>query len=301
MGKEMMSCRWSGYGHSNTWAGVVEGQAFDPRIFVIRPGTDIPEENYPCPPTVIQEKAIKGKAPIQPKAGALRAAVALPDLRIRTATVDPSDPKKVKVEVVNTGPAASAATGVRLWVVPQGKAWYGPVPPLAAGQSAWTAVQTDLAVMTAQKVYARVDDPDKVKELDEGNNGHVVKMTRPCAAEPDGVQKTPHLDYLRGLADRRSLVLLDRIPGLRAPTRARLLQMRRNRREQGNALTLEVAADTDLAFVLREAYAHGEHLERMTIAPPDYAAMVELRNLVVARIDGAKGSARIMICLGFRA
>jgi hypothetical protein len=64
---------------------------------------------------------------------------------------------------------------------------------------------------------------------------------------------------------------------------------------------LEVAADTDLAFVLREAYAHGEHLERMTIAPPDYAAMVELRNLVVARIDGAKGSARIMICLGFRA
>lgn len=60
-------------------------------------------------------------------------------------------------------------------------------------------------------------------------------------------------------------------------------------------LTLEVAADADLAFVLREACAHGEHLEKLTIAPPDDAAMVELRKLVVARIDGVRGSGWVSV------
>jgi subtilase family serine protease len=64
---------------------------------------------------------------------------------------------------------------VRLWIVPQGKAWHGPVPPLAAGKSAWTTILADMPVMVAQHVYTRVDDPDKVKESDEGNNGHVLK------------------------------------------------------------------------------------------------------------------------------
>lgn len=123
----------------------------------------------------LQQYAIKGKAPARPGAGALRAVVALPDLRIRTAMVDPSKPKQVKVRVANTGQAASAATRVRVWLIPQGKAWYGLVPPLAAGQDAWTTVQADMPVLVAQHVYARVDDPDKNKESDEGNNGHKVK------------------------------------------------------------------------------------------------------------------------------
>ncbi|MGH7572173.1 MAG: CARDB domain-containing protein [Gemmatimonadota bacterium] len=101
--------------------------------------------------------------------------MALPDLRIRTAMVDPSKPKEVKVRVANTGQAASGATRVRVWVIPQGKAWYGPVPALAAGQDAWTTVQADMPVMAAQQAFVRVDDPDKVKETDEGNNGHTLK------------------------------------------------------------------------------------------------------------------------------
>ncbi|HET6342025.1 MAG TPA: CARDB domain-containing protein [Gemmatimonadota bacterium] len=110
-----------------------------------------------------------------PANNALEAVVLLPDLRIRTASVDPSKPKEVKVRVANTGQAPSAATRVRVWVLPQGKAWYGIVPPLAAGQDAWTTVQADMPVMAAQKAYARADDPDKVKESDEGNNGHELK------------------------------------------------------------------------------------------------------------------------------
>ena len=100
---------------------------------------------------------------------------ALPDLRIRTAEVDPSTPQEVKVRVVNTGAAGSAATRVRVWVIPQGKAWYGIVPALAAGQDAWVTVHADMPVMTAEHVYARADDPHKVEESDEGNNGHVLK------------------------------------------------------------------------------------------------------------------------------
>jgi hypothetical protein len=116
-----------------------------------------------------------GKRQAKMPANAIQAMVALPDLQIRTAAVDPSKPTVVNVRVVNTGQVPAAATRIRLWVIPQGKAWYGLVPPLAAGQDAWATVQADLPVMAAQKVYARVDDPDKVKESDEGNNGHVLK------------------------------------------------------------------------------------------------------------------------------
>lgn len=156
-------------------------------------GVAAPSKPPQEPTPKIQEYAIKGKAPAKPVVEGgqnefvhkppsratpetrLRSIVALPDLRIRTAAVDPSNPKNVKVEVVNTGAAASTATGVRLWIIPQGKAWHGPVPSLAAGKSAWTTIKTDVPIMVAQQVYARVDDPDKVKESDEGNNGHKLK------------------------------------------------------------------------------------------------------------------------------
>lgn len=123
---------------------------------------------------MIHKQPTRGAAPA-PADNALQAVVLLPDLRIRTATVDPSKPKEVKVRVANTGQAAAGATRVRVWVIPQGKAWYGLVPPLAPGQDAWTTVQTDMPVMAAQHVYARVDDPDKNKESNEGNNGHQLK------------------------------------------------------------------------------------------------------------------------------
>jgi outer membrane biosynthesis protein TonB len=110
-----------------------------------------------------------------PSAKVRQAGVLLPDLRILNALVDPSKPKEVKVRVANTGQGASAATGARVWVLPQGKAWYGLVPPLAAGQDTWTTVQADMPVLAAQKVYARVDDPDKVEESNEGNNGYELK------------------------------------------------------------------------------------------------------------------------------
>lgn len=134
------------------------------RLAVARAGADAQAEPQPKPG--LPGRLVTTRAP---------EVTALPDLRIRAAAVDPSNPKNVKVEVVNTGAAASAATGVRLWITPQGKVWHGSVPPLAAGKSVWITVQADMPVMAAQQVYARVDDPDKVKESNEGNNGHKLK------------------------------------------------------------------------------------------------------------------------------
>jgi hypothetical protein len=134
-----------------------------------------PKQPEPEPLVMVAPQPAQKAVPSRARAQVLQAAPALPDLRIRTAAVDRSKPKEVKVRVVNTGQGASAATQVRVWVIPQGQAWYGQVPALAAGQDVWTTVQAAMPVMAAQKVYARVDDPDKVKESDEGNNGHVVK------------------------------------------------------------------------------------------------------------------------------
>ncbi|HKY59712.1 MAG TPA: hypothetical protein VJP59_01765, partial [Gemmatimonadota bacterium] len=62
MGKEMMSCRWQYYGKDSSspyYEGDPDAQnsggyydAYYPRLYVQRPWADIPEENYPCPPTV---------------------------------------------------------------------------------------------------------------------------------------------------------------------------------------------------------------------------------------------------------
>ena len=125
-------------------------------------------------------------------------------------------------------------------------------------------------------------------------------MTRARETGPGKIHEMANLDFLRGLADRRSVVFVERLPGLRVPTRATLVRLRRNQVEQMNELTLELNGDTELASVLGQVCARGECLERMTIAPPDYAAMVELRKLMVARIDGPRGDGSISVYFNFR-
>lgn len=108
-------------------------------------------------------------------AEAAPAGAALPDLSIQASESDPAIADVVRLRVVNSGTAPSAATRVRLWVMPEGKAWYAVVPALAAGEEAWVRVQADSALRAADRVFARVDDPDRVPESDERNNGHVVR------------------------------------------------------------------------------------------------------------------------------
>jgi hypothetical protein len=102
------------------------------------------------------------------------AALALPDLRIAAADLHETRPTMLRVQVVNSGQAGSAATRVRVWT-PDGKSWYAPMPALAVGQEIWVVVRADMPLTAAPTIHARVDDPDRVKESDENNNEHKVK------------------------------------------------------------------------------------------------------------------------------
>lgn len=64
-------------------------------------------------------------------------------------------------------------------------------------------------------------------------------------------------------------------------------------------MDLEMGSDSELALLLREAHVRGDRFERMTIAPHDYTAMIELRELLVTRIDGRRGRGTLSACLTF--
>jgi hypothetical protein len=106
-----------------------------------------------------------------------RLLVALADLTIRTAKADPDDPKKIQVQIYNAGPGNAAATAVKLFYTKNAKVTTGaaPVPALAAKAFAWVGVGAGLPIKAADGVTARVDDPNKVSETNELNNGYKFK------------------------------------------------------------------------------------------------------------------------------
>lgn len=107
------------------------------------------------------------------------AAAALPNLQIRTAeALDRGrDAAKLKVRVINTGAGPSAATVLKYMYVKDGQtlATSAPVPPLAAGQMVWVNVGSTKPLAEADKIYLRVDDPNKVSETSEGDNSFIFK------------------------------------------------------------------------------------------------------------------------------
>ena len=166
-------------------ANVVNGQA---RIVIESPSEGVSESNfakYEITCTALgpagnlsQSGAASGPAPRRVGAPAPAvmgiATLALPDLRIVDANVDRSRPTIVRVKIVNRGQAVADATRVRVWTS-EGNSWYTTTPTLGIGQEAWVRVQADMPVMRARNVHARVDDPNRVKELDELNNSRTIK------------------------------------------------------------------------------------------------------------------------------
>ena len=105
------------------------------------------------------------------------AAAPLADLAIQAAKLDPGDPTKVLVQVVNNGPGAAKATEVKLTYSKDGKPTtaQAPVPGLAAKASTWVAASVGLPIAAADGVTAKVDEPNKVSETDELNNSYKIK------------------------------------------------------------------------------------------------------------------------------
>lgn len=100
------------------------------------------------------------------------AKLGLPDLSIRQAQADPKDPTKIRVQIVNEGPGAAAATQVKLDYTKNGVVTTGQaaVPALAAKGTAWVSVGAGLPIAAADTVSARVDEPNIVSETNELNN-----------------------------------------------------------------------------------------------------------------------------------
>jgi hypothetical protein len=99
-----------------------------------------------------------------------------PDLRIRLARQKAGAPNTLEVEVYNHGPGPAGATAVKVFFHKKNavQTASGPVPGLAPGQIVWVAVALPSPFAAADHLEARVDDPNKVPETNELNNGFVV-------------------------------------------------------------------------------------------------------------------------------
>ena len=115
----------------------------------------------------------------------------------------------------------------------------------------------------------------------------------------DGLFGNRDLDYLRGLADRRGAVLVDRLPGLKTPAPAKLVRMRWSTAGRAGELSLEVEDKSELACLLESAHIRRDDLERMRIVPRDRPAGVELHRITIARIAEGRRGGMISVDLRF--
>jgi hypothetical protein len=100
-----------------------------------------------------------------------------PDLVIRRARPVAGDTSRLEAEVVNVGSGDAAASQVTLVYRRSGHvlARDVAVPPLAAGESIWVALEAPGTLGPGIHVILRVDDAGQIAEADEGNNSRVFE------------------------------------------------------------------------------------------------------------------------------
>lgn len=104
------------------------------------------------------------------------ATLALADLVIEQAA--PSGvASKLMVKVTNQGTAASKPTNLKLFYHAGGKVTVrgAVVPAVQPGQSQVVFAEAGASVAAADKILLRVDDPNRIAELNEGNNGFALQ------------------------------------------------------------------------------------------------------------------------------
>lgn len=101
----------------------------------------------------------------------------LPDLVIREVQAVPSDDRKLRVNVVNSGRAGAGACNLKLFYHRSGKIMVRgtTVPEIPVGGNQWVLVNIGSPIANASKVTLRVDDPNRVAESNEGNNWNIYK------------------------------------------------------------------------------------------------------------------------------
>jgi len=101
----------------------------------------------------------------------------LADLVIDSVQPSPAVPTKLFVKVTNKGQAASTPTNLKAirWTGNQSTARGTLVPTVQPGQSQVVLAELGGTIAGATQLYVRVDDPNRIAELNEGNNSFKVK------------------------------------------------------------------------------------------------------------------------------
>ena len=102
---------------------------------------------------------------------------ALPDLTIHEALPVRGTAARLRVRLANVGRRASPSTQLTLFYRRDERVTrhVSDVPQIGAGQSIWIDVEVPGALGDAAAITLRVDDPPRVDESDELNNGFTVK------------------------------------------------------------------------------------------------------------------------------
>ena len=104
-------------------------------------------------------------------------AIVLPDLTIESARDEGSDDRRLGVLIANKGTAASKACNLKIFYHRSGEVMVrgAVVPPIAKGENLWVVIDLGSPMAHASKITARVDDPNRVRESNEGNNSFTYK------------------------------------------------------------------------------------------------------------------------------
>jgi subtilase family serine protease len=95
------------------------------------------------------------------------------DLTIEAVQVAPANPGRLRVKVANQGLSPAVETQLVL-IYHHGDdvaVRSAVVPLLETGERQWLVVEGGTLLREADKVLLRIDDPDRVDESDEANNG----------------------------------------------------------------------------------------------------------------------------------
>jgi subtilase family serine protease len=95
------------------------------------------------------------------------------DLTIEDVQVAPANPGRLRVRVANQGLSPAVETQLTL-IYQRGadvEVRSAVVPMLKTGERQWLVVEGGSLLRQADKVLLQIDDPDRVDESDEANNG----------------------------------------------------------------------------------------------------------------------------------
>ncbi len=104
----------------------------------------------------------------------MAALAALPDLVIKRATPVPGNHKQLRVLVANQGQGKAGAASLKGFYRRSGKTLTrsARIPALKAAGQAWVLLDFGAPLARASRIDLRADDPNRVKETKEDNNGH---------------------------------------------------------------------------------------------------------------------------------